>query len=183
MLPVDQLINNTRLDWGEDYVQEQSDLIQRAQSVAKECLLKAADADKQRWDRRAHAGPLPVGSRVLLKQCAFTSRHKLSDHYGPVTYVVVRSRSDQNLYEVRPDNGGPAKWVNRKLLIQDPRSGSLDPPGGLDILPVVNDNLSDMSESEILSPGAGEDPVVVFRRSKRLNKGHHSNPAHLPKSG
>ena len=59
VLPVDQLINNTRLDWSEDYMREQSDVIQRAQSVAKECLKKAADADK-RWDRRADAGPLPV---------------------------------------------------------------------------------------------------------------------------
>ena len=127
-----------------------------------------------------------MGCHLLLKQCAFTGRHKLSDHYGLVTYVVVRSKTDQNLYEVRPDNGGPAKWVNRKLLIQDPRSGSLDPPGGLDILPVVNNSLSDLTEpneSEILSPDAGEDPVVVFRRSNRVNKGHHSNPAHLPKSG
>ena len=76
--------------------------------------------------------------------------------------------------------------MNRKLLIQDPRSGLLDPPGGLDILPVVNNSLLDTtepSESEILSPGAGVDPVVVFRRSNRTNKGHHSNPTHLPKPG
>ena len=64
MLPVDQLLNNTRLNWNEDYVQEQSDLIGRAQAVGKECLKKAADADKQRWDRRAKAGPTPAGHGV-----------------------------------------------------------------------------------------------------------------------
>ena len=57
---------------------------------------------------------------------------------------------------------------------------------GLDILPVVGPSRSEVvepSESEIISPGAGEDHVVVFRRSKWINKRHHSNPAHLPKSG
>ena len=83
--------------WNEDYVESQSDLICRAQSVAKDSLLKAADADKQRWDRRALAGPIPVGHRVLLKQCAFTGRHKLSNHYGDTSYVVVRSKTDRNL--------------------------------------------------------------------------------------
>ncbi|KAI0225695.1 hypothetical protein LSAT2_023533 [Lamellibrachia satsuma] len=62
--PVDQLISNTGHKWNENYVQEQSDLIRRAQ--AKECLMSAADTDKQRRDRRAHAGPIPVGDRVLL---------------------------------------------------------------------------------------------------------------------
>ena len=56
VLPVDHLMNNTRLNWNEDYVESQSDLICRAQSVAKDSLLKAADADKQRWDHRAQAG-------------------------------------------------------------------------------------------------------------------------------
>ena len=58
VLPVDQLISNTEHNWNESYVQEQSELLRRAQAVAKECLMRAADADKQRWDRRAHAGPI-----------------------------------------------------------------------------------------------------------------------------
>ena len=68
VLPVDQLISNTEHNWNESYVQEQSELLRRAQAVAKEGLMRAADADKQRWDRRAHAGPISVGDRVLLKQ-------------------------------------------------------------------------------------------------------------------
>ena len=175
VLPVDQLINNTRVDWSKNYVREQSKLIRQAQSIAKECLMKAADADKQTWDRRAHAGPFHVGCRVLLKQCAFTGTHKLSYHYGEATYVIVRSDTDKNLCEIRLVNGGPAKWVIRKLLIQDHRSGSQDPPVGLDIMLVVGPSLSEVvepSESEIRSPGAEQHPVVVFRRSKRINKRH-----------
>ena len=57
VLPVDQLISNIGHNWNENYVQEHSDSICRAQAVAKECLMRAADADKQRWDRRATQAP------------------------------------------------------------------------------------------------------------------------------
>ena len=188
MLPVDQLLNNTRLNWNEDYVQEQSDLIGRAQAVAKECLKKAADADKQRWDRRAKAGPIPVGNRVLVKQCAFIGRHKLSNHYGEASYVVVNANTDQNLYEIRPVHGGPTRWVNRKLLVQDPRAGVHDQPVGLSVLPQVEDSDVDEDvaeeESEETEAAAGVADLSadkpVCRRSSRLNKGRHANPAHWP---
>ena len=122
VLPVDHLINNTKLDRGlEDYVESQSDLICRAQSVAKESLLKVAD--KQRWDLTGPSRSIPVGHQVLLKQCAFTRRHTLSNHYGDTNYVVVHSKTDRNIYEIRPPLVGPSKWVNRKLLIDYPRPG------------------------------------------------------------
>ena len=35
VLPVDQLINNTRQDWDQEYIQEQAAFIQRAQAAAK----------------------------------------------------------------------------------------------------------------------------------------------------
>ena len=184
VLPVDQLLNNTRLNWNEDYVQEQSDLIGRAQAVAKECLKKAADADKQRWDRRAKAGPIPVGQRVLVKQCAFTGRHKLSNHYGEASYVVVNANTDQNLYEIRPVHGGPTRWVNRKLLVQDPRADVHDQPVGLSVLPQVEDSDVDEDvaeeESEETEAAAGVADLSADKPVCRLNKGRHANPAHWP---
>ncbi len=190
VLPVDHLINNTRLNWNEDYVESQSDLISRAQSVAKESLQKAADADKQRWDRRAQAGPIPVGHRVLLKQCAFTGRHKLTNRYGDTSYVVVNCKTDRNIYEIRPAHGGPSKWVNRKLLIADPRPGEPAATIGSDVPPVVE---TSVCESDTVSPCepcpvAPRDERVTsripishtVRRSSRANRGTHSNPAHLP---
>ena len=88
VLPVDQLISNTRQDWNEDYLQEQSELALRAHAVAKDCLMRAAETDKQRWDRRAFAGPIRVGERVLLKKCAFTGRHKLSNTYAEPSHML-----------------------------------------------------------------------------------------------
>ena len=122
--------------------------------MAKDSLLKAADADKQRWDRRALAGPIPVGHRVLLKQCAFTGRHKLSNHYGDTSYVVVRSKTDRNLYEIRPAHGGPSKWVNRKMLIVDPRPGEPAATIGSDCPPVVDTSVGDSESDTVLPPAA-----------------------------
>ena len=65
VLPVDQLISNTRHDWNEDFIREQSDLVLQAHAVAKDCLMRYAEADKQRWDRRALAGPMKVGERAV----------------------------------------------------------------------------------------------------------------------
>ena len=191
VLPVDHLINNTRLNWNEDYVASQSDLICRAQS-----LLKAADADKQRWDRRALAGPIPVGHRVLLKQCAFTGRHKLNNHYGDTSYVVVRSKTDRNLFEIRPAHGGPSKWVNRKVLIVDPRLGEPAATIGSDFPPVVDSSECDSESDTVLPPAApcqiapsderesSRIPVShTVCRSSRVKRGIHSNPAHLPMPG
>ena len=202
VLPVDQLINNTHQNWSDDFVQEQADLIGRAKAVAKDALHKAAAADKQRWDRRAFARPMAVGDRVLLKQCAFTGRHKLSNQYGELSYVVVQVNADQNMYEVRPALGGEPKWVNRKMLVLDPRDELPDEPIGLRALPETAfdeyEELDDVDpgypaqELEDVDPGytAQDQPLLPFRpipkdvpnrRSTRSNRGHHTNPAHLPR--
>ena len=187
VLPVDQLISNTEHNWNESYVQEQSELLRRAQVVAKEGRMRTADADKQRWDRRTHAGPISVGDRVLLKQCAFTSRHKHSNHYSELSHVVVSTKAEQNLYKIRPALGGPSRWVNRKLLVQDPRSGAHDITVGIDALPEVeSDSVSDGqdSNSETRALVDDQNPAgPVCRQSSRSNNGRHSNPAHLPMSG
>ena len=147
----------------------------------------------QKWDRRALAGPIPVGHRVLLNQCAFTGRHKLSNHYGDTSYVVVRSKTDRNLYEIRPAHGGPSKWVNRKMLVVDPRPGEPAATIGSDCPPVVDTTVGDPESDTVLPPAApcqiapsdervsSRIPVShTVRRSSRVNRGIHSNPAHLP---
>ena len=62
-----------------------------------------------------------MGTRVLLKNCAFTVRHELVNQYGDPCYVVVSANNEVNLYEVRPALAGPVIWLNRILLVLDPR--------------------------------------------------------------
>ena len=142
--------------------------------------MRAAETDKQRWDRRAFAGPIRVGERVLLKKCAFTGRHKLSNTYAEPSHMVVNSKPEQNLYQVRPALGGPSKWVNRKMMVLDPRIPPDNITSGLDILPEEVAGLSDDS-CDVPAPDAdGPSVATVCRRSGRQNKGQHSNPLHLP---
>ena len=128
-----------------------------------------------------------MGSRVLLKNCAFTGRHKLVNRYGDQCYVVVTANDDLNLYEVRPALGGPAMWLNRKLLVLDPRGEPKRLAVGLDVLPRIHDNDPDENSddeaymsSELTTESSPISTVAKWRRSDRANKGRHSNHAHLP---
>ena len=180
VLPVDQLISNTRQDCNEDYLREQSELVLQAHAVAKDCLMRAAEADKHRWDRRALARPIKVGERVLLKQCAFTGRHKLSQTCAEPSHVVVSSKPEQNIYQIRPALGGPSKWVNRKMMVLDRRIPPDNITSVLDILPEDLVGVSDYS-CDVPAPDAyGPSVSTVCHSSGRQNKGQHSNPLHLP---
>ena len=160
-VPLDQLINNTRGNWNEDAVARQAKLLREAHKVAKDRLTRAAAASKRRYDKRAHASPLPVGSRVLLKRCAFTGRHKLSDKYGDHQYIIIERNRDGDLYAIRSSFGGTKRWVNRKMLIIDPRGETVeynckDPPLGLPLMSGSDDpdpaDSDDSSEWDVLVP-------------------------------
>ena len=73
--------------------------------------------DKQRYDEHCRGEPFKVGDRVLVKKCAFTHIHKLSDVFHHEPHVVLKCNKEKDLYAVRPVLGGEAKWLNRKLLV------------------------------------------------------------------
>ena len=150
-VPLDHLLNNARRHWDNNVVVQQAELIQQAYKVAKGRMEKAANANKRRYDQRAHASVLPVGSPVLLKNCGFTERHKLQDHFGSDRYIVIKTNSEKDLYAIVPLAGGPEKWVNRKMLIPDPRGVLHKPIDPLQGLPRADDeqhSARDDSDSE-----------------------------------
>ena len=149
-VPLDQLLHNTRGNWAEDTIANQAKLIQETHQIARDRLTKAAAKNKRHYDKHADARPLPIGSRVLLKHCAFTERHKLSDQYDPQQFVVIKRNKNGDLYAIRPSRGGKERWVNRKMLILDPRGETVDydyeePSFGL---PLVPESSSDSEESD-----------------------------------
>lgn len=126
-IPLDHLFGSKSLSCDEDAIACQSKLLKKSYAIVRDRLERSAATNKKRYDKYAFAGPLPVGSRVLIKNCAFTSRHKLSNHYGVEQYIVMKSNEDKGLYAVCPATGGVEKWINRKRLILDPR-GEIDLP-------------------------------------------------------
>ena len=209
-LPVDHLIGKANSDWDQDFIQCQADTMHRAWEFTKQRIQSSVAADKARRDRKANATPLAVGSRVLLKQTSFKDRHKLADHFGDQKYIITDSNDEQDLYNIRPINGGIEKWVNRKMLIQDPRievDPLLDLSGILPHYPSISGSESEpdinsesSSESDVdaqfriiaVAPGKADgktredvlpEPVhQVPRRSSRATRGQHSNRDRLPQS-
>ncbi len=159
-VPLDQLLSNTRNDWSEDFVRQQAQFIKRAHKLAKDRIISAASSNKKRYDRHAKANPLPIGSRVLIKRCAFRGRHKLEDHFGEEQYIVVKCNAEQDLYEVRPALGGPGKWLNRKMLIIDPRRELTNV--GEPLQDVFNTDALQTDTDESSSEGSDEELVVAI---------------------
>ena len=159
-MPLDHILSNTNNDWGENFIRQQADFLKRVHKLATDRLVCAAAANKRHYDRRAMASSLPIGSRVLTKQCAFKERHKLQDHFSEEQYIVVKCNIDQDLYEVRPALGGPTKWLNRKMLILDPRGDHMksgEPLGDLFDTSCLHSDIDASSSSD-----SDEELVMVF---------------------
>ena len=168
---------------------------------------KAAEASKARYDQKARATPSEIGQRVLLQRTGFRDRHKLKDHYYSDSYIVTNCNEERTIYEIRTAMGGPSKWVNRKMLVADPRGVESreerpDILPGLDAFSSDEDSVSEQGEDpwlitfnpeeeaneeipldQVVDPqDVLEEPQPGPRRSARLNKGHHNNPTHEPRS-
>ena len=121
MVPLDHLLHRTSRSWDEDIIKQQAEFIRCTHEIAAQRLRRAAQTNKKQYDKRAKACPLSIGDAVLIKQQAFTHRHKLANHFKEQQFVVVGSNQDQDVFAVRPTLGGPEKWLNRSSLILDPR--------------------------------------------------------------
>ena len=81
---------------------------------------------------------------------------------------MVQCNSDKDLYLIRPANGGPTKWINRQLLILDPRkdsypSESLDPLQGLPETTVQPDG---SSSSTSVGDSDEDNWVIIYDGTK-----------------
>ena len=182
---IDHLLNNAQSDWGTDFVKRQAECLQRAHEIARQRIEQAHDANKRRYDMKAKDAPLAVGDRMLLKQCNFKERHKLANRFHEHPYIVTSVNDAHDVYGIRPVMGGKEKRVNRKLLILDPRVEQIhDLPDEPLPVPSLSESDADLDSDD----GDEEDWYLSCdaplrpRRSRRVNKGKHNNPAHLPRS-
>lgn len=183
LVPLDQLISNTGKSWSENVAQQQATFLKRAHKLVKDRMISAAAANKQRYDKLAQACPLPIGSRVLVKRCAFTDRHKLSNHFCEEQYIVVKRNSAKDLYAVRPALGGPERWLNRKMLVLDPRGELTQSGDPFQKLPTIKDcsdsdtgSTSDDSEDELLIAVPGRLSDRADKSVAKLPSGEEAVP-------
>lgn len=119
--PIDQLIGNSEADWNEDFLTEHSKSLQHAHTVAKQNMEAILRSEKIRHDALPMSSTLSIGTRVLIKKCAFEGRHKLDDKVLRDPFIITAVNDTGDVYKIRPMLGGPTKVVNRRLLIPDPR--------------------------------------------------------------
>ena len=211
-IPLDHLLGNLQNDWDEDFVSQQASMMDKVWKVAQQRNEQALDKDKARHDKRVRGQSLEIGDYVFKQKTGFRDRHKLEDNFCSEQFVVTDRNLDQNLYQIRPALGGKVQWINRKMLIKDPR-GALDasnrPDDQFNVIPLVEDDSDDPLSDEdnflftfTYTPEEYDAPVVVpegtldqpdhdegvaqpsdkLRRSTRTNKGQHSNPYKIPRS-
>ncbi|XP_072167342.1 uncharacterized protein [Diadema setosum] len=203
--PLDQLLGNVTTSWDEDFISEHVKSLQQAQDIAEKNTRAAREARKSNHDVRPMSTPISIGTRVLLRKCAFDGRHKLADKFEREPYLVTAVNQAGDVYRIRPLFGGPSKTVNRRLLTLDPRteeqqvtlgSESNGTPQAHDFSKTAKDDTATLCPAEEnsvppfifiwdppnLRDGETRDDEVSCRRSTRPNKGIHSNPARLPKS-
>ena len=208
-IPLDHLLGVSDVEWEQDFVKEQAELVERAQKVVRERTDKVAARNKARADANISASPPPpgIGSLVYLKKCAFSKRHKLENVYYDELYVVAWVNPTKDIYRIRPINGGHSKIVNRRLIREVPSEPDVVDQNredfGLNFGERRKTNVSykdsrqDFDDEYVLVPErvttetvgestgrtrGGTSEGVVQRRSQRQSKGIHSNPYNLPRS-
>ena len=101
------------------YVSNLRKRLHEAYQLANVEAEKAREVQKTGYDKRARAGVLDIGDRVLLKVLAFTGKLKLTDRFGEDPYVVVEQK-DPNIpvYIVRREDGnGKPRTLHRNHLL------------------------------------------------------------------
>ena len=188
-LPIDHFLDNVN-NWDEDYVVQQSEMMEKAAEVVSARLRAAADREERRHPP-TNCEQFKIGERVLLRRECFDGRHKLADKYFETSYIVTGVNPEGDVYQIRPSDGGITKWVNRRRLIGDPRGVEVEEEETC----VLGDDQSVEQESvgESADDSSDDEDQVWLqfrnlempnpvRRSARQGRGHHSNVNHLPKS-
>ncbi|KAJ8017850.1 hypothetical protein HOLleu_44491 [Holothuria leucospilota] len=90
--------------------------LQMAYKKAGEKLLLEADNRKQNYDRSAKESPLPLGTRVYLRNHP-PGRHKIANQWGERVYKVVSRPNEEAVYVIElTDGSGFQKTVHRREI-------------------------------------------------------------------
>ena len=120
-LPIDVALGLPNLHEGKSlptYINELRERLHESYQKATEEADKARAGQKLSYDRRARAGLLEVGDRVLVKILAFEGKHKLSNKWEDRPYVVLEhSNPEMPVYVVRREDGiGRTRTLHRNHL-------------------------------------------------------------------
>nr|XP_055033931.1 uncharacterized protein LOC129422186 [Misgurnus anguillicaudatus] len=102
----------------QQYVEKMKSELQTAYQLASGTALKSHQRNKRLYDQKVKHQILTVGDRVLIKNLAFTGKHKLHDRWNSLPYVVTKKFKDLPVYRLRPESGmGGERTIHRDHLL------------------------------------------------------------------
>ncbi|XP_049334999.1 uncharacterized protein LOC125802000 [Astyanax mexicanus] len=92
--------------------------LEESYRLATQAAAKIAHKNKVKFDKRVTESTLNVGDRVLVRNVRIRGKHKLSDKWEPMVYIVVKCAGELPVYTVKPENDeGPLRTLHRDLLL------------------------------------------------------------------
>ena len=116
-----------------EYVKKWKMQMEQAYALASQHSSKAANRNRERYDKKTHGLSLQPGDRVLIRNLNETGGPgKLRSYWEEKIHIVVsRVQEDMPVYKVRPESGvGRVRILHRNLLLPCDYLPSPDPEPG-----------------------------------------------------
>ena len=95
------------------------DRLRVAYDLVRSKTRQSQEEQKERYDLRIHGSALCIGDRVLVRNVAFTRKHKLVDRWQQDVYIVTdQPNHDIPVYRVKQENcKDKEKVLHRNMLL------------------------------------------------------------------
>ena len=122
-LPIDTFLNvgaeNPGHDNHTEFARRLASDMRQAYEVASQNARNTGVRHKLRYDAKVRECPIEVGDRVLVKKVGHQTKHKISDRWEDISYVVLRKPNpDIPVFEVQQEDGkGRRRVLHRNMLL------------------------------------------------------------------
>ncbi|KAI7814030.1 hypothetical protein IRJ41_006648 [Triplophysa rosa] len=100
------------------YVETLKTDLQKAYQLASENALKNHQRNKHRYDKKVTCQGVEPGDRVLIRNLAFSGKHKLEDKWNSSPFVVLEKLAHLPVYKLKSEDGkGKIKTLHRDHLL------------------------------------------------------------------
>lgn len=113
------LVSDTETKEYGEYVKDLKSSLKQAYKICQDNSNRARLNQKKQYDKKIKGATVEVGDRILVKILAFTGKHKISDKWESVPYIVLKKpNSDIPVFDVQREDGvGRVRTLHRNHLL------------------------------------------------------------------
>ncbi|XP_060575985.1 uncharacterized protein LOC132733359 [Ruditapes philippinarum] len=120
-LPIDSLFaqatEETTSTTPIEYINELKNYIRTTRKIVEDHTQKAKEKQKKYFDRKAKAGTITVGDKVMVKILKHDGKHKIADKFEQELFDVIdQPRPEIPVFKVKSENTGIIKTLHRNHL-------------------------------------------------------------------